>query len=86
MVQFSQLTKHRSRLVCVLRDGARQRVSRSRADGLLMVGDVSNQQGAELRDQLQIKRLPESEEEEQVTNKFIGCIYNFSFSVEIRFN
>lgn len=32
-----------------------------------MVGDVSNQKGAKLRDQLQTKGLPKSEEDEFTT-------------------
>ncbi len=63
VVELSELAKHSGRLVSVLGHGARQRIGSRRTDGLLVVGDISNEQGAELRDHLQTQRHPESEEE-----------------------
>lgn len=60
MVELSELAEHRGRLVFVLGHGTRQSFGTGRTDGLLVVGDVSNQHGADLRDQLQTQRLPES--------------------------
>lgn len=65
VVELSELAEHCGRLVCVLGHGVWQSFSSGRTDGLLVVGDVSNEQGAELGNQLQIQRLPESEEEGQ---------------------
>lgn len=69
MVDLSELAQHRSRLVLVLGHGAGQSFGCSRADRLLVVGDVSDQQGADLRDQLQSQRLPESEEDQEQHNE-----------------
>lgn len=60
VVELSELAENCGRLVSVLGHGTRQSLGAGGADGLLVVGDVSNQQGAELRDQLQAQRLPES--------------------------
>lgn len=68
MVELSELAEHCSRLVSVLGHGTGQRVGRSSADGLLVMGDVSDQQRAEFRDKLQIQRLPEPEDEGEDKN------------------
>ena len=65
MVELSQLAEHCSRLVSVLGHSTRQGFGCGRTDSFLMVGDITNQQGAELGDQFQTQRLPESEEEGQ---------------------
>lgn len=59
VVELSELAEHCGRLVRVLGHSTRQSFGAGRTDGLLVVCDVSNQQGAELRDQLQVQRLPE---------------------------
>lgn len=61
MVELCELAEHGSRLVSVLGHGTGQSLGCCATDGLLMMGDVSDQQGAELRDQLQPQRLPKPE-------------------------
>lgn len=65
VVQLGELAQHRCRLVPVLGHGAGQGLGAGRADGLLVVGDISNQQGAKVRDQLQVQRLPEPERDDK---------------------
>lgn len=63
MVQLGELAQHWCRLVLVLGHGAGQSLGAGRADGLLVVGDVSDEQGAKVRDQLQVQRLPQPEQD-----------------------
>lgn len=73
MVQLSELAQHWCRLVLVLGHGAGQSLCASRADGLLVVSDVSDQQGAKVRDQLQVQRLPEPEQNNQPAERLRVC-------------
>lgn len=65
VVQLSESSEHWRRLVPVLGHGAGQSLCAGRADGLLVVGNISDQQRAEVRDQLQVQRLPESEQDDK---------------------
>lgn len=62
VVQLGELAQHRCGLVLVLGHGAGQSLGAGRADGLLVVSDVSDQQGAKVRDQLQVQGLPQPEQ------------------------
>lgn len=59
MIELSELAQDSGGLVAVLRHGTGQSLSSSRADSLLMVGDISDEQRAELGDQLQTQGLPQ---------------------------
>lgn len=63
MVELSELAENSGRLLSVVGHSSGEGFCTGRTDGLLMVGDVPNQQGTELRDQLQTQRLPQSVEE-----------------------
>lgn len=58
-VELGELDEDSGRLVSVMGHGGRQSLSAGRTDGLLVVGDVSDQQGAKLGDQLQAQGLPQ---------------------------
>lgn len=63
VVELGELAQHWCRLVLVLGHCAGQSLCASRANGLLVVGDVSDQQGAKFRDQLQAQGLPQPEQD-----------------------
>lgn len=61
MVEFSELAEHRARLPLVLAHSAGEGIGTGGTDRLLVVGDISDKQGAKLRDQLQPQRVPQPE-------------------------
>ena len=59
VIELGELAEDSGSLVSVLAHGGEQGLGGGRADRLLVVGDVTDEQGAELRDQLQTQRLPQ---------------------------
>lgn len=62
MVEFSKLAKHNGRTVSVLGHSTGQGLGAGSTHSLLVMGDIADQQRAELRNQLQTERLPEPED------------------------
>lgn len=62
MVELSELAENGGGLLSVMGHSSGQSFCAGRTDGLLVVGDVPDQQGTKLRDQLQTQRLPQPAE------------------------